>query len=114
MENHRYEDNIKGPVRKRHRLGCALDQHRAGVSQCTSREGQHSLGQVQSNNPGGEAARKWGGEAASPASKVENAEVRRGWEIFGYLFQPLADRFSWKVPAAVVALGNIPAVEVKF
>jgi len=29
VENHRDEDNIKRLVRKRHRPGCALDQHRA-------------------------------------------------------------------------------------
>ena len=71
VQNHGDENNIKGPIRKQQGLGCASDLRGAGVNQAVSGHSQHFLKQGPR-----ELARKRSHEAASPASKLENAEIR--------------------------------------
>jgi hypothetical protein len=52
-------------------------------------------------------------EAASPASKLENAENPSAWKVSGDLLEPVTNGFKREVPAAVVALGNIARIKIK-
>jgi hypothetical protein len=70
VQNHGDENNIKRPIRKQQGLGCASDLRGAGVNQAVSGDSQRFL-KVQRNWRASGSR-----EAASPASKLENAEIR--------------------------------------
>jgi hypothetical protein len=68
VQNHGDENNIKRPIRKQQGLGCASDLRGAGVN---GERRQPAFSQSPK-----ELAASGSREAASPASKLENAEIR--------------------------------------